>query len=50
LAPWLLIASGAVSPLPLLAGAIAINLLAVFLHVASDAQKHFVLKLQPGLI
>jgi hypothetical protein len=50
LATWLLIASGAVSPLPLLAGAIAINLLAVFLHVASDAQKHSVLKLQPWLI
>jgi steroid 5-alpha reductase family enzyme len=50
LAPWLLIASGAVPPLPLLAGAIAINLLGVFLHFASDAQKHFVLKLQPGLI
>ena len=38
------------SPLPLLAGAIAINLLDVFLYVASDAQKHSVLKLQPGLI
>ena len=50
LAPWLLIASGAVPPLPLLAGAIAINLLGVFLHFASDAQKHFVLKVQPGLI
>jgi steroid 5-alpha reductase family enzyme len=50
LAPFLLIASGAVPPLPLLAGAIAINLLGVFLHFASDAQKHFVLKLQPGLI
>jgi protein-S-isoprenylcysteine O-methyltransferase Ste14 len=50
LAPCLLIASGAVPPLPLLAGAIAINLLGVFLHFASDAQKHFVLKVQPGLI
>ena len=50
LAPYLLIASGAVPPLPLLAGAIAINLLGVFLHFASDAQKHFVLQVRPGLI
>jgi len=50
LAPFLLIASGAVPPLPLLAGAIAINLLGVFLHFASDAQKHFVLQVRPGLI
>lgn len=50
LAPFLLISSGAVPPLPLVAGAIALNLLGVFLHFGSDAQKHFVLKLQPGLI
>jgi len=50
LAPYLLIASAAVPPLPLLAGAIAINLLGVFLHFASDAQKHFVLQVRPGLI
>ncbi|MCX5951279.1 MAG: DUF1295 domain-containing protein [Cyanobacteria bacterium] len=50
LAPFLLIASGALPPLPLLAGAIAINLLGVFLHFASDAQKHFVLQVRPGLI
>jgi hypothetical protein len=50
LAPFLLIASGVVPPLPLVAVAIAINSLGVFLHFGSDAQKHFVLKLQPGLI
>jgi steroid 5-alpha reductase family enzyme len=50
LAPYLLISSGAVPPLPLVAIAIALNLFGVFLHFGSDAQKHFVLKLQPGLI
>ena len=50
LAPFLLISSGAVPPLPLVAVAIALNLLRVFLHFGSDAQKHFVLQLQPGLI
>jgi steroid 5-alpha reductase family enzyme len=50
LAPFLLISSGAVPPLPLVAVAIALNLLGVFLHFGSDAQKHFVLQLQPGLI
>ena len=50
LAPFLLISSGAVPPMPLVALAIALNLLGVFLHFGSDAQKHFVLKLQPGLI
>ena len=50
LAPYLLISSGAVPPLPLVALAIALNLLGVFLHFGSDAQKHFMLQLQPGLI
>jgi steroid 5-alpha reductase family enzyme len=50
LAPFLLISSRAVPPMPLVALAIALNLLGVFLHFGSDAQKHFVLKLQPGLI
>jgi steroid 5-alpha reductase family enzyme len=50
LAPFLLISSGVVPPLPLVAVAIALNSLGVFLHFGSDAQKHFVLKLQPGLI
>ena len=50
LAPLLLISSGAVPPLPMVALAMALNLLGVFLHFGSDAQKHFVLKLLPGLI
>lgn len=50
LAPWLLIRSGAVPPPALMAAAVATTLLGVFLHFGSDAQKHFTLKLQPGLI
>jgi protein-S-isoprenylcysteine O-methyltransferase Ste14 len=50
LAPFLLISSGVVPPLPLVAVAIALNSLGVFLHFGSDAQKYFVLKLHPGLI
>ena len=50
LAPWLLIRSGAVPPPALVAAAVAICLLGVFLHFGSDAQKHFTLRLRPGLI
>jgi protein-S-isoprenylcysteine O-methyltransferase Ste14 len=50
LAPFLLISSGVVPPLPLVAVAIALHSLGVFLHFGSDAQKHFVLKVHPGLI
>ncbi|WP_017301271.1 methyltransferase family protein [Nodosilinea nodulosa] len=49
-APFLLIIRGVEPPLPLVAGAIALNILGVFLHYASDAQKYFTLKYQPGLI
>ncbi|MBC7880655.1 MAG: DUF1295 domain-containing protein [Anaerolineae bacterium] len=49
-APWLLISSGAQPSNPLLALAIFFNLLGVFLHYTSDAQKYFTLKYQPGLI
>jgi steroid 5-alpha reductase family enzyme len=49
-APFLLISRGVEPPLPLVAAAIALNLLGVFLHYASDAQKYFTLKYQPGLI
>ncbi|MCD8488015.1 MAG: DUF1295 domain-containing protein [Desertifilum sp.] len=49
-APFLLISSGKIPPLPLVAAAIALNILGVFLHYASDAQKYFTLKYQPGLI
>jgi protein-S-isoprenylcysteine O-methyltransferase Ste14 len=49
-APFILISSGTVPPLPLVAAAISLNILGVFLHFASDAQKHFTLKYRPGLI
>jgi protein-S-isoprenylcysteine O-methyltransferase Ste14 len=50
LAPWLLIRSGAVPPPALVAAAVALCLLGVFLHFGSDAQKHFSLQFRPGLI
>jgi steroid 5-alpha reductase family enzyme len=49
-APLLLIASGVEPPAPLIAAAISLNILGVFLHYASDAQKHFTLKYKSGLI
>ncbi len=50
IAPFLLISSNSVPSLPLVAGAIAINIMGVFLHYTSDAQKYYTLKYQPGLI
>ncbi|HEY9874406.1 MAG TPA: DUF1295 domain-containing protein [Candidatus Obscuribacterales bacterium] len=49
-APFTLISSGSVPPLPLVAAAISLNILGVFLHYASDAQKYYTLKYRPGLI
>lgn len=49
-APWLLISSGVVPPLPLVAAAITLNVWGIFLHYSSDAQKYYTLKYQPGLI
>lgn len=49
-APWLLIRSGVVPPLPLVAIAIALNMLGIFLHYGSDAQKYYTLKYHSGLI
>lgn len=49
-APFLLISQNRVPPLPLVAAAISINILGVFLHYASDAQKYFTLKYRSGLI
>jgi len=49
-APWLLISRGTVPPLWLVAIAISLNILGVFLHYTSDAQKYFTLKYRPGLI
>jgi protein-S-isoprenylcysteine O-methyltransferase Ste14 len=49
-APWLLISRGVEPTAPLLAIAIFANLLGVFLHYTSDAQKYYTLKYHPGLI
>ncbi|WP_293075452.1 hypothetical protein [Moorena sp. SIO3H5] len=40
-APFILISSGSQPPLPLVAAAISINVMGVFLHYASDAQKYY---------
>jgi protein-S-isoprenylcysteine O-methyltransferase Ste14 len=49
-APFILISSRAEPGLPLIAAAIAINGLGVFLHYGSDAQKYYTLKYRSGLI
>jgi len=49
-APFILISSGTVPPLPLVAAAIFLNIMGVFLHYTSDAQRYFTLKYKPGLI
>lgn len=49
-APFILIRSGSVPPLPLVSAAIALNIFGLFLHYTSDAQKYYTLKYQPGLI
>lgn len=49
-APFLLISRGVVPSAPLIAAAVALNILGVFLHYGSDAQKHFTLKYHSGLI
>ncbi len=49
-APFILISSGKAVMPPLLAGAIAINIVGVFLHYSSDAQKYYTLKYHQGLI
>ncbi|HEY9860939.1 MAG TPA: hypothetical protein V6D16_15645, partial [Candidatus Obscuribacterales bacterium] len=48
-APFLLISRGVVPSPPLIAAAVALNILGVFLHYGSDAQKYFTLKYHPGL-
>ncbi|GAX36350.1 DUF1295 domain-containing protein [Nodularia sp. NIES-3585] len=50
IAPFILISSGTVPPLPLVALAISVNIFGVFLSFASDAQKYYTLKYQKGLI
>ncbi|MBK1989366.1 DUF1295 domain-containing protein [Sphaerospermopsis aphanizomenoides BCCUSP55] len=49
-APFILISSGNVPPLPLVAAAISLNIVGVFLHFVSDAQKYYTLKYKTGLI
>ncbi len=49
-APFILISSGVQPSLPLTSAAIAINIMGVFLHYGSDAQKYFTLKYKKGLI
>lgn len=49
-APFILISSGSQPPLPLVAVAISSNIMGVFLHYSSDAQKYYTLKYHPGLI
>ena len=49
-APFILISSDTQPAAPIIAMAIAINLMGVFLHYGSDAQKYFTLKYKKGLI
>lgn len=49
-APFILISRGSEPPLPLIAAAISLNLMGVFLHYAADSQKYYTLKYHPGLI
>jgi steroid 5-alpha reductase family enzyme len=49
-APFILISNGTTPSAPLISAAIAINIMGVFLHFGSDAQKYFTLKYKQGLI
>ncbi|MFB2976582.1 DUF1295 domain-containing protein [Microseira sp. BLCC-F43] len=49
-APFILISSGTVPSLPLVAAAISCNIVGIFLAYSSDAQKYYTLKYRPGLI
>lgn len=49
-APFLLISSGSIPSSPLIAAAISINIIGIFLHYSSDAQKYYTLKYKSGLI
>ncbi len=49
-APWLLISRRVELAAPILAIAVFLNLLGVFLHYGSDAQKYYTLQYRPGLI
>ncbi len=47
-APFILISGRIEPPLPLVAVAIALNILGIFLHYGSDAQKYYTLKYHKG--
>ena len=49
-APFILISSQIVAPNEIIALSISLNILGVFLHFASDAQKYFTLKVKKKLI
>ena len=50
IAPFILISSQKSVSNPIIAASIAINIMGVFLHFASDAQKYFTLRIQKELI
>jgi steroid 5-alpha reductase family enzyme len=50
IAPFILISSCTIPALPLVAAAISLNILGVFFHFTSDAQKYYTLKYHKGLI
>ena len=50
IAPFILISSQKAVPNIIIAASISINIIGVFLHFASDAQKYFTLKLRKDLI
>ncbi|MBR8839165.1 MAG: DUF1295 domain-containing protein [Stigonema ocellatum SAG 48.90 = DSM 106950] len=50
IAPFILISSRTIPSLPLVAIAISLNILGIFLHFVSDAQKYYTLKYKEGLI
>ena len=50
IAPYILISSQKSVSYPIIAASISINIIGVFLHFASDAQKYFTLKIKKELI
>ncbi|NCQ68195.1 MAG: DUF1295 domain-containing protein [Microcystis aeruginosa W13-15] len=49
-APFIIVSGKVTAAAPLISAAIAINIMGVFLHYGSDAQKYFTLKYKKGLI
>lgn len=49
-APWILLSSGLQPSGPVIAGSVFLVVFGTMIHYASDAQKYFTLKYQPGLI